>query len=120
MENLQEIGIGIFAIGMPVFMVLFVFYFQFQESKTKHNALIEMSKNINDPSSLKELIEALDQKRRPIDHKRSGVVTFFVGIGLYALGYVALGSILEGIGLLLMAIGSGMVIAGYLFPGKDQ
>ena len=75
-----------------------------------------MSKNINDPSQVKELIQAFEDKKAPSDYKRKGVVTFFVGIGLYLLGMVALGNILEGVGLLVLTIGAGMLTAGYVFP----
>ena len=40
----------------------------------------------------------------------------FVGVGLYLLGITALGSVLEGVGLLVGAIGLGTIMAGYLFP----
>ena len=47
------------------------------------------------------------------------MITIFVGIGLYLLGASALGSVLEGIGLLVSAIGVGTMIAGYLFPNDS-
>ena len=120
MEDILGVGIGYLAVGMPVFMVLIVFYFNYKESKNKHNALIEISKNINDPSQVKELIKALEGKKDPSDNKRNGVITLFVGIGLYLLGMVALGDVLEGAGLLVLAIGIGMVVAGYLFQNEKE
>jgi hypothetical protein len=116
MEDVLGIGIGYLAVGLPVLIVLIVFFFNYRESISKHDALIEMSKNINDPSQLKELIKTLEDKKDPLDYKRNGVVTIFVGIGLYLLGRFALGNILEGVGLLVLTIGVGMLIAGYLFP----
>jgi hypothetical protein len=42
-----------------------------------------------------------------------------VGIGLYLLGAVALGSVIKGVGLLVGAIGIGTIIAGYIFPNDS-
>lgn len=48
------------------------------------------------------------------------MITLFVGIGLYLLGYVAIGFILEGVGLLVGTIGIGTLIAGYLYPNTGK
>ena len=42
-----------------------------------------------------------------------------MGIGLYLLGFTALGAFLEGIGLLVGTIGVGTMIAGYLYPNTS-
>ena len=42
-------------------------------------------------------------------------------MGIYIFGVVVTQDGLEGIGLLVAAIGAGMVIAGYLFPrGREK
>ena len=61
-----------------------------------------------------------ERKKEPIDYRRNGVITIFVGIGLYFLGFIALGSILKGIGALVGAIGVGTLIAGYLYPNTSE
>jgi len=48
------------------------------------------------------------------------VITLFVGIGLYLLGFSSMGSFFEGIGLLVGAIGAGTMIAGYLYPNTSE
>ncbi len=48
------------------------------------------------------------------------MITLFVGIGIYLLGFASLGSFFEGIGLLVGAIGSGTLIAGYLYPNTSE
>ena len=112
--------IPIFGILLPATIVFTVFYFNYQESKNKHNALIEISKNIDDPSQLEELIKSLEDKEEPTDFRRTGVITFFTGIGIYIFGMVITEEGLEGVGLLVAAIGAGMVIAGYLFPRERE
>jgi len=61
-----------------------------------------------------------ERKKEPIDYRRNGVITIFVGIGLYLLGFLALGSILEAVGALVAAIGIGTLIAGYLYPNTGK
>ena len=61
-----------------------------------------------------------DRKKEPIDFRRNGVITMFVGIGLYLLGYLALGRVLEGVGALVVLIGVGTTIAGYLYPNTGR
>ena len=44
----------------------------------------------------------------------------FVGIGIYLLGFTVMGSLFEGIGLLVGTIGAGSIIAGYLYPNTSE
>ena len=95
-----------------------VFVWLYFDAKNKRATIIEVAKTIDDPSKVEELISKLDdeKKKEPIEYRRGGTVTFFVGIGLYLFGVVALGSILKGVGLLVGTIGVGTFVAGYLFP----
>ena len=98
-----------------------VFYWQYKEGKEKNKTIIEISKNIDDSSKLEELLSIFDErKKEPIDYRRNGVITIFVGIGLYLLGYYAIGSILKGVGALVGFIGVGTMIAGYLYPNTGK
>ena len=91
------------------------------ESKDKNKTILEISKNISDPSQVEGLINLLDErKKEPIDYRRTGVVTLFVGIGLFLFGVFFLGSILKGVGALVAAIGVGQIIAGYLYPNTSE
>ena len=95
-----------------------VFVWLYFDAKNKRATIIEVAKTIDDPSKVEELLEALndEKKKEPIEYRRGGTITIFVGIGLYLLGVTALGSILKGVGLLVATIGVGTIIAGYLFP----
>lgn len=116
----MEDWIPVFGMGVGVIIPLSVFIWLYLDAKNKRETIIEVSKNISDPSQVEELLRALNEKdKEPIDYRRSGVITIFVGIGLYLLGASALGSVLEGIGLLVSAIGVGTMIAGYLFPNDS-
>ena len=98
-----------------------VFMWLYLESKDKNKTILEISKNIDDPSKLEDLVALLDErKKQPIDYRRSGVVTLFVGIGLSLFGVFFLGNILKGVGALVGTIGIGQIIAGYLYPNTSE
>ena len=98
-----------------------VFVWLYFESKDKNKTILEISKNIDDPSKIEDLIGMLDErKKEPIDYRRTGVVTLFTGVGLFLFGVFFLGSILKGVGALVAAIGLGQIIAGYLYPNTSE
>ena len=96
---------------------LAAFFWQYLEGKERRATILEISKTIDDPDRLDELMSMLDEKKsEPTDIRRGGVITLFVGIGITALGKVAMGSLFAGVGLLVGLIGLGIIIAGYLYP----
>ena len=111
--------IPILGILAGIIIPLGVFIWIYYDQKNKRETLIEISKNIQDSSELKRILEQLNDKKEPVNHRRSGTITLFVGIGLYLLGAVALGTVLKGVGLLVGAIGIGTIIAGYIFPNDS-
>jgi len=119
MESIFSLGIPYLAISLPVLIIFVIFYFDNKSKKEKYDAMIEISKNLKDPSDIKELLEDFKEKKQPIDYRRSGVLTLFVGIGLFLLGYVLPFAMVKGIGLLVGAIGVGQIIAGYLYPNDS-
>ena len=104
-----------------IIIPLAVFFWQYKESKDKNKTIIEISKHLDNSSKLEELLSIFDErKKEPIDYRRNGVITIFVGIGLYLLGYYAIGNILKGVGALVGLIGIGTMIAGYLYPNTGK
>ena len=118
MEEILGVGTVYIAILFPVLIIFVIFYFDNKSKKEKYDAMIEISKNLKDPSEIKELLEDFKEKKQPIDYRRSGVLTLFVGIGLYFFGLFSIG-FLKGVGLLIGAIGVGQIIAGYLYPNES-
>ena len=117
----KNIIIPIFGMLTGIIIPLSVFFWLYKESKNKNKTLIEFSKHLDDSSKLEELLSIFDErKKEPIDYRRNGVITIFVGIGLYLLGYYAIGSILKGVGALVGLIGIGTMIAGYLYPNTGK
>ena len=118
---IMEILIPIFGILSGIAIPIAVFIWLYHEGKGKRETILEISKQLDDPSKLQELLRIFDERRKePIDYRRNGVITIFVGIGLYLLGYLALGSILKGVGALVGVIGIGTMIAGYLYPNTGK
>ena len=118
---IMEILIPLFGISVGIIVPLAVFYWQYHETKHKNETIIEISKNIDDPSKLEDLLHMLDErKKEPIDYRRGGIITIFVGIGICLLGYTAMGSFFVGIGYLVGAIGMGTMVAGYLYPNTGE
>ena len=117
----QNIIIPISGMLTGIIIPLAVFFWLYKESKDKNKTIIEISKHLDNKSKLDELLSIFDErKKEPIDYRRSGVITIFVGIGLYLLGYYAIGNILKGVGALVGLIGIGTMIAGYLYPNTGK
>ena len=110
------------ALGMltGIIVPVSVFIWLYYEEKGKRDTILEISKHLDDPSKLQELLTLFDErKKQPIDYRRSGVLTLFVGVGLFLLGFVLLIAFVKGVGLLIGAIGAGSIIAGYLYPNES-
>ena len=117
----ENIIIPISGMLTGIIIPLAVFFWLYKESKDKNKTIIEISKHLDDNSKLDELLSIFDErKKEPIDYRRNGVITIFVGIGLYLLGYYAIGNILKGVGALVGLIGIGTMIAGYLYPNTEK
>jgi len=113
--------IPILGILTGIIIPISVFIWLYYEGKGKRETVLEIAKHIDDPSKVEELLGIFDErKKEPIDYRRGGVITIFVGIGIYLLGVAALGSFFEGVGLLVGAIGVGTMIAGYLYPNTSE
>ena len=104
-----------------IIIPLAIFLWLYHENKNKYAAVVEISKNLDNPSKAEELIKIFeDRKKEPIDYRRSGVITLFVGIGIYFLGAIAMGRFFEAAGVLVALIGVGQIIAGYLYPNTGK
>ena len=116
-----ELIVPVLGIMTGIIVPVAVFVWLYFESKDKNKTILEISRNIDDPSKVEDLIGLLDErKKEPIDYRRTGVVTLFTGVGLFLFGVFFLGSVLKGVGALVTAIGLGQIIAGYLYPNTSE
>lgn len=123
MISIIESGMLVPVLGVlaGIIIPLSVFIWLYYEGKGKRETIREIAKNMDDPSKLEDLLGIFEErKKEPIDYRRSGVVTLFVGIGLFLFGFVITVAPIEGIGLLVGAIGVGQIVAGYLYPNTSE
>ena len=113
--------IPVLGILTGIIVPIAVFLWLYHDAKHKRQTVLEIAKHIDDPEKLDELLHIFDERKdKPIDYRRNGVITIFVGIGLYFFGYIAIGFILKGVGALVGAIGLGTLIARYLYPNTSE
>ncbi len=115
-----SILIPLFGILLPVLIIFVVFFYESKNKKNKYNALIEVSKNMKDSDEVKDLLNSFRQRKKSnTDYRKTGLVTIFTGVGLAAFDYYGLKTdIVFGVGLLVMFIGVGQMIAGYVYPNQ--
>lgn len=96
---------------------LAAFMWSYIEGKEKRETILEIARTVDDPDKVNELLAMLEEKKSdPVDYRRGGMITLFVGAGIYMLGAMALGGFFKGIGALVGLIGMGVLVAGYLYP----
>ena len=118
--GLMAVGTGWVAILMPVLIVWVIFFYSTRMDKDKYAAMVEISKNLEDPSDIEDLLENFKEKKKPIDYRRNGVIVMFVGFGLFLFGSITGPNILIGVGALVGTIGVGSLIAGYIYPSESR
>ena len=122
MNEEREFILAVLGISSGLMIPLGVFFWLYKDAQDKRAAIVEIAKTANDPEKVQEFLDRLEtgdmfngKKSEPIDYKRNGVITLFVGVGLYLFG-VEFVFVLKGVGLLVGSIGVGLIIAGYFFP----
>ena len=120
LTGLVAVGASWVAILMPVLLVWVIFHFSTKNDKDKYEAMVEIAKNLNDPSDIEDLLENFKEKKKPIDYRRNGVIAMFVGFGLFLFGSITGPDILMGVGALVGTIGVGSLIAGYIYPNESS
>lgn len=117
----QSIIIPVIGMLTGIIIPVAVFVWLYHENKGKRETVLEISKHLDDSSKLEELLAIFEErKKEPIDYRRGGVITIFVGVGIWFFGYWSMGSFFEGAGILVGFIGVGTLIAGYLYPNTGK
>lgn len=117
----QNIIIPVVGMLTGIIIPVAVFIWLYHENKGKRETVLEIAKHLDDSFKLEELLAIFEErKKEPIDYRRGGVITIFVGVGIWFFGYWSMGSIFEGAGILVGFIGVGSLIAGYLYPNTGK
>jgi hypothetical protein len=121
MQYQAEILIPLLGILAGISVPIATFIWLYFDAKGKRDAVIEISRNIEDKEKLEELLQIFEErKKQPLDYRRNGVITIFVGFGIYMFGYMLIGRVLEGVGAMIALFGVGSLIAGYLYPNTGK
>ena len=62
-------------------------------------------------------VQIVKQRRTRL---KVGLIIIYVGLGINLFGFASLGSYFEGVGLLVMALGVGIVTADYIYPNTSE
>lgn len=107
----------VFGSLIPIITFIWLYF----DAKGKRDTILEISKNINDSDKIEELIQIFEErKKQPLDYRRNGIITIFVGVGIYFIGNMVFGRFFEGVGALVGFIGVGTMLAGYLYPNTGK
>ncbi len=125
-ENKMEGALGALAIGSaymailsPALILWVVFHYVSKINKNKNETLLNIAKTINDPEQVREIVDQLNQKKKPTDLRKSGVILIFIGIGLAGFGVLSI-PILKSVGFLVSSLGIGLLVAGYIYPNESE
>lgn len=113
------IGTGYMAILSPALIIWVVFHYVSKIQKNKNETLVNIAKTINDPEQVREIVDQLNQKKKPTDLRKSGVILIFIGIGLAGFGVLSI-PILKSVGFLVSSLGIGFLVAGYIYPSESE
>ena len=107
----------VFGSLIPIVTFIWLYF----DAKGKRDTILEISKNINDSDKIEELLQIFEErKKQPLDYRRNGIITIFVGVGIYFIGNMIFGRFFEGVGALVGFIGVGTMLAGYLYPNTGK
>ena len=107
----------VFGSLIPIVTFIWLYF----DAKGKRDTILEISKNINDSDKIEELLQIFEErKKQPLDYRRNGIITIFVGIGIYFIGHMVFVRFFEGVGALVGFIGVGTMLAGYLYPNTGK
>lgn len=113
------IGTGYLAILSPALIIWVVFHYVNKLQKNRNETLLNIAKTINDPEQVREIVDQLNQKKKPTDLRKSGVILIFIGIGLAGFGVLSI-PILKSVGFLVSSLGIGFLVAGYIYPNESE
>lgn len=71
LTGLVAVGTGWVAILMPVLLIWIIFYYATKMDKAKYESMVEIAKNLDDPSDVEDLLENFKENKKPIDYRLS-------------------------------------------------
>ena len=69
------------AILSPVLIIWVVLHYVNKIQKNKNETLVNIAKTIDDPEQVREIVDQLNQNKKPTDLRKGGVILIFIGFG---------------------------------------
>ena len=61
-----------------------------------------------------------NKTQKPNKRLRAGLMVMYFGLGINLFGFASIGEFFEGLGLLIMALGIGIITADYVYPNTGE
>ena len=61
-----------------------------------------------------------NKAQKPNKRLRTGLMIMYFGLGINLFGFASIGDLFEGFGLLIMALGIGVITADYVHPNTGE
>ena len=61
-----------------------------------------------------------NKAQKPNKRLRAGLMVMYFGLGINLFGFASVGDLFEGFGLLIMALGIGIITADYVYPNTGE
>lgn len=111
-DNIEAVFAIVGVFFVPALLVWAALYYRFKQHKAKLTVvekLLVSNKNISP-----ELYDSIMKDSRPKNSLQKGIKLSFIGIGLTIVFYITFGLEMMSMGILVICIGIGEAIAGYL------
>lgn len=125
-ENKMDVALEALAIATahmailsPVLIIWVVLHYVNKIQKNKNETLVNIAKTINDPEQVREIVDQLNQNKKPTDLRKGGIILIFIGFGLAGFGFLSI-PILKSVGFLVSSLGIGLLVAGYIYPNESE
>lgn len=116
-ETIVAVTAIFFIFGLPVFVILIIFYFRYKNRKAKYR-LMEQALNSGQPLPDK-FFDSLTDKSAEKDTRTAGIRNAFLGLGLFVFFWALTDEFsIACIGLLVMFTGFGQLVIYYTNPNR--
>tara|TARA_B000000565_G_scaffold250084_1_gene222179 strand:- start:253 stop:495 length:243 start_codon:yes stop_codon:yes gene_type:complete len=61
-----------------------------------------------------------NKAQKPNKRLSAGLMVMYFGLGINLFGFASIGDLFEGLGLLIMALGIGIITADYVYPNTGE
>ena len=61
-----------------------------------------------------------NKAQKPNKRLRAGLTIMYFGLGINLFGFASIDDLFEGLGLLIMALGIGIITADYVYPNTGE